>query len=184
MFSRDFFENNSSLISSFLIGSIIGCLFGYGITYLVMVKPLKYDVDSSKRINEEWEKLVNIERQRVLDLKNVTEKTAIKYLSQIDEMNTKFAELQGAIHEAEAEMGWTNWVYVLFAVIIVFLAILLTMAILNGIDNRIKTTFDSIRSANTKNEMIEIIATYENDTRTLESPEVPPDTFIEGPGPI
>jgi len=114
----------SAIASNPFVAGLIGMAAGFFVCWIFMVRPLMVHLDAREKALHEWERINREEREAIATIKSIGVEELRKWVSTLDEQNTRYAELQTFLHKQELELvgpATTHLVIALTAVLSVFL---------------------------------------------------------------
>jgi cold shock CspA family protein len=112
-----------ALASNPLAAGLIGVAAGFLVCWIFMVRPLMVHLDAREQALHEWERINRQEREAIATVKSIGVEELRKWVSTLDEQNTRYAEIQTLLHKQELELvgpPTTHLVIALAGVISVF----------------------------------------------------------------
>ena len=101
------------------VAGFLGLAFGVILCWWFMVRPLEARLDARERSLQEWERINRMEREAIADIKTINIEELRKWVSTLDEQNTRYAELQTILHKQEIELTGPATTHLFIALIAV-----------------------------------------------------------------
>lgn len=98
------FEAGFALLSNPLVAGIVGASVGFFLCWSTMVRPLVVHLDQREKSLHEWERINRQEREAIADIKTIGTEELRKWVSTLDEQNTRYAQLQSLLHKQELSL--------------------------------------------------------------------------------
>jgi cold shock protein len=80
---------------------LIGLASGFLLCWWFIVNPLAARLDAREKAVQEWERINRMEREAIANIKTINIEELRKWVSTLDEQNTRYAELQTLLHKQE-----------------------------------------------------------------------------------
>lgn len=87
-----------------LFAGIVGASVGFFLCWSTMVRPLVVHLDQREKALHEWERINRQEREAIADIKTIGTEELRKWVSTLDEQNTRYAQLQSLLHKQELSL--------------------------------------------------------------------------------
>lgn len=98
------FKAGIALLSNPLVAGIVGASVGFFLCWSTMVRPLVVHLDQREKALHEWERINRQEREAIADIKTIGTEELRKWVSTLDEQNTRYAQLQSLLHKQELSL--------------------------------------------------------------------------------
>jgi cold shock CspA family protein len=86
------------------VAGLVGLALGAILCWWFMVRPLETRLDAREKTLQEWERINRMERESIANIKTINIEELRKWVSTLDEQNTRYAELQTILHKQEIEL--------------------------------------------------------------------------------
>jgi hypothetical protein len=86
------------------VTGLVGLALGAILCWWFMVRPLESRLDAREKSLQEWERINRMERESIANIKTISVEELRKWVSTLDEQNTRYAELQAILHKQEIEL--------------------------------------------------------------------------------
>lgn len=123
-----------------LIGFAAALIF----CWFTWVRPLQANLDAREKSLQEWERINRLEREAVATIKTISIEEWRKWVSTVDEQNSRFAELQRISHEQEVRLAGPAHTYILIAAAVVLGVVVSVVFWLRDGNASAATTLDNI----------------------------------------
>lgn len=80
---------------------LISFILGFFLCWYLMVLPLNVSLNQREEALKQWEQINRQERQAIGDIKTISIEEVRKWVSTMDEQNTRFSQLQSHLHKQE-----------------------------------------------------------------------------------
>lgn len=97
-------ERGIAYLSNPLVGLLAGVAVGFLLCWFTMVRPLVVHLDQREQSLREWERINRQEREAIADIKTIGTEELRKWVSTLDEQNTRYAQLQSLLHKQELSL--------------------------------------------------------------------------------
>ena len=101
------------------IAGLAGLALGSILCWWFMVRPLEARLDAREKSLQEWERINRMERESIANIKTINIEELRKWVSTLDEQNTRYAELQTILHKQEIELTGPATTHLFIALIAV-----------------------------------------------------------------
>jgi cold shock CspA family protein len=98
------FGVNFGWLSNPLVAGVVGASIGFLLCWSTMVRPLVVHLDQREKSLHEWERINRQEREAIADIKTIGTEELRKWVSTLDEQNTRYAQLQSLLHKQELSL--------------------------------------------------------------------------------
>jgi CspA family cold shock protein len=98
------FESVLGWISNPLFAGIVGAALGFLLCWSTIVRPLVLHLDQREKSLHEWERINRQEREAIASIKMIGTEELRKWVSTLDEQNTRYAQLQSTLHKQELSL--------------------------------------------------------------------------------
>lgn len=97
-------QSGIAYLSNPLFAGIVGASVGFFLCWSTMVRPLVVHLDQREKALHEWERINRQEREAIADIKTIGTEELRKWVSTLDEQNTRYAQLQSLLHKQELSL--------------------------------------------------------------------------------
>lgn len=105
------------------VTGFVGLALGLILCWWFMVRPLEARLDAREKALQEWERINRMERESIANIKTINIEELRKWVSTLDEQNTRYAELQTILHKQEIELTGPATTHLFIALIAVLGAV-------------------------------------------------------------
>ncbi|HEU5116961.1 MAG TPA: hypothetical protein VFT74_09830, partial [Isosphaeraceae bacterium] len=110
-----------------------------------LVRPLEANLNARETALQEWERINRMEREAVSDIKTINIGELRKWVSTLDEQNTRYAELQMLLHRQELAMTGPATTHLVIALLVVVGAVgFVTWMIRDGNADAARTLYSAV----------------------------------------
>jgi len=101
------------------VAGFVGLALGLILCWWFMVRPLEARLAAREKSLQEWERINRMERESIANIKTINIEEFRKWVSTLDEQNTRYAELQTILHKQEIELTGPATTHLFIALIAV-----------------------------------------------------------------
>ena len=98
------FEFGIAFISNPFVAAIVGAAVGFFICWSTVARPLVGHLDQREKSLHEWERINRQEREAIANIHTISTEELRKWVSTLDEQNTRYAQLQTLLHKQELSL--------------------------------------------------------------------------------